>query len=79
MTRLTASSVKANAESYQFVDAPGSGISRVRSVLVLKDPDLMVLRTVRVDDGPGVPDAVASAGGSEGGGPRQPCGGDGAG
>ncbi|WP_328520418.1 heparinase II/III domain-containing protein [Kribbella sp. NBC_00359] len=42
VTRLTASSVKANAESYQFVDAPGSGISRVRSVLVLKDPDLMV-------------------------------------
>lgn len=41
-TRLTASSVKANAESYQFTDAPGSGISRVRSVLVLKDPDLLV-------------------------------------
>ncbi|WP_405067624.1 heparinase II/III-family protein [Kribbella sp. NBC_01510] len=42
VTKLTASSVKANAESYQFVDAPGSGISRVRSVLVLKGPDLMV-------------------------------------
>jgi hypothetical protein len=42
VTRLTASSVKANAEAYQFVDAPGSGISRVRSVLVLKGPDLMV-------------------------------------
>jgi hypothetical protein len=41
-TRLTASSVKANAESYQFTDVPASGISRVRSVLVLKDPDLMV-------------------------------------
>ena len=41
-TRLTASSVKANAESYQFTDAPGTGISRVRSVLVLKDPDLLV-------------------------------------
>ncbi|GAB2651091.1 hypothetical protein GCM10009743_28950 [Kribbella swartbergensis] len=42
VTRLTASSVKANAESYQFTDVPGTGISRVRSVLVLKDPDLMV-------------------------------------
>ncbi|MEU4606928.1 heparinase II/III family protein [Kribbella sp. NPDC023972] len=42
VTRLTAWSVKANAESYQFTDAPGSGISRVRSVLVLKDPDLIV-------------------------------------
>jgi hypothetical protein len=42
VTKLTAYSVKANAESYQFTDAPGSGISRVRSVLVLKDPDLIV-------------------------------------
>jgi hypothetical protein len=42
-TRLTASSVKANAESYTFADAPGSGISRVRSVLVLKNPDLLVV------------------------------------
>jgi len=42
VTRLTASSVKANAESYTFADVPGAGISRVRSVLVLKDPDLMV-------------------------------------
>jgi len=41
-TKLTAYSVKANAESYVFADAPGSGISRVRRVLVLKDPDLMV-------------------------------------
>jgi hypothetical protein len=41
-TRLTASSVKTNAESYVLSDAPGSGISRVRSVLVLKDPDLLV-------------------------------------
>ncbi|MGW1347366.1 heparinase II/III domain-containing protein [Kribbella sp. NPDC002412] len=41
-TRLTGSSVKANAEAYQFTDAPGTGISRVRSVLVLKDPDLLV-------------------------------------
>ncbi|TCC39674.1 heparinase II/III domain-containing protein [Kribbella sindirgiensis] len=43
VTRLTAYSVKANAESYVFADAPGSGISRVRSVLVLKDPDLLVV------------------------------------
>ncbi|MEV4260387.1 heparinase II/III family protein [Kribbella sp. NPDC049584] len=41
-TRLTASSVKTNSEAYVFSDAPGSGISRVRSVLVLKDPDLLV-------------------------------------
>jgi hypothetical protein len=42
VTRLTAYSVKANAESYVFTDAPGSGISRVRRVLVLKNPDLIV-------------------------------------
>jgi hypothetical protein len=42
-TRLTASSVKANAESYTFSDAPGSGITRIRSVLVLKNPDLLVV------------------------------------
>jgi hypothetical protein len=42
VTKLTASSVKANAESYQFNDVPGVGISRIRSVLVLKDPDLLV-------------------------------------
>src|SRR5690242_5711828 len=41
-TRLTASSVKTNAEAYGLSDAPGSGISRVRAVLVLKDPDLLV-------------------------------------
>ncbi|HEY3556491.1 MAG TPA: heparinase II/III family protein [Kribbella sp.] len=43
VTRLTASSVKSNAESYVFADAPGSGISRLRSVLVLKNPDLLVV------------------------------------
>jgi hypothetical protein len=42
-TRLTAYTVKSNAESYVFADAPGSGISRVRSVLVLKNPDLLVV------------------------------------
>jgi hypothetical protein len=42
VTRLTAYSVRSNAESYSFADAPGSGISRVRRVLVLKDPDLLV-------------------------------------
>ena len=42
VTRLTAYSVKSNAEAYQFTDVPGSGISRVRSVLVLKGPDLLV-------------------------------------
>ncbi|TCC07790.1 hypothetical protein E0H45_17725 [Kribbella soli] len=43
VTRLTASSVRSNAESYLFADAPGSGISRLRSVLALKDPDLLVV------------------------------------
>ncbi|HET6741663.1 MAG TPA: heparinase II/III family protein [Kribbella sp.] len=42
VTKLNAYSVRANAESYQFSDAPGAGISRVRRVLVLKDPDLIV-------------------------------------
>ena len=42
VTTLNAYTVKANAESYQFTDVPGSGISRVRRVLVLKDPDLIV-------------------------------------
>ncbi|TDD23759.1 hypothetical protein E1218_17530 [Kribbella turkmenica] len=42
VTRLAAYAVKANAEAYQFTDVPGSGISRIRSVLVLKDPDLIV-------------------------------------
>ncbi|GAA2807034.1 heparinase II/III domain-containing protein [Kribbella solani] len=42
VTKLTAYAVKANAESYQFSDVPGTGISRVRRVLVLKDPDLIV-------------------------------------
>ncbi|GAA1599653.1 heparinase II/III domain-containing protein [Kribbella karoonensis] len=42
VTKLNAYSIKANAESYQFSDVPGVGISRVRRVLVLKDPDLIV-------------------------------------
>ncbi len=42
VTRLTALSVKSNAESYVFADVPGAGISRARRVLVLKDPDMMV-------------------------------------
>ena len=41
-TRLAAYSVKTTSESYVLTDAPGSGISRVRRVLVLKDPDLLV-------------------------------------
>ncbi|WP_242002136.1 heparinase II/III domain-containing protein [Kribbella steppae] len=41
-TKLTRSLVTANAEFFEFVDAPATGISRVRAVLVLKDPDLIV-------------------------------------
>ena len=41
-TKLTRSLVTANADFYEFVDVPGTGISRVRGVLVLKDPDLIV-------------------------------------
>jgi hypothetical protein len=41
-TKLTSYAVNATSESYTFADAPGSGITRVRSVLVLKDPDLIV-------------------------------------
>ncbi|WP_238173765.1 heparinase II/III domain-containing protein [Kribbella speibonae] len=42
VTKLTSYTVKTNSESYVLTDAPGSGISRVRRVLVLKDPDLIV-------------------------------------
>ncbi|HZX05029.1 heparinase II/III domain-containing protein [Kribbella sp.] len=43
VTRLTSSSVKDTAESYVLTDAPATGVSRIRSVLVLKDPDLLVV------------------------------------
>jgi hypothetical protein len=43
VTKLTAATVRADSEAYVFTDAPGSGISRARSVLVLNDPDLLVV------------------------------------
>jgi hypothetical protein len=42
-TKLTAATVKPTWESYVLTDVPGTGISRIRSVLVLKNPDLMVV------------------------------------
>jgi hypothetical protein len=41
-TKLTRSAVKPNAAFFEFSDAPGTGISRVRAVLVLNNPDLVV-------------------------------------
>ena len=37
------SSIKATSEFYELHDSPGAGINRTRDVLVLKDPDLMVV------------------------------------
>ncbi|WP_432883451.1 heparinase II/III domain-containing protein [Kribbella sp. CA-245084] len=42
-TRLTRSSIGATSEFYELHDSPGPGIDRTRGVLVLKDPDLMVV------------------------------------
>ncbi|WUJ73349.1 heparinase II/III-family protein [Kribbella soli] len=42
-TRLTRSSIGATSEFYELHDSPGAGIDRTRDVLVLKDPDLMVV------------------------------------
>ncbi|WP_371405595.1 heparinase II/III-family protein [Kribbella sp. NBC_00662] len=42
-TRLTRSSIGATSEFYELQDSPGAGIDRTRDVLVLKDPDLMVV------------------------------------
>ena len=59
--------MKATSEFYEFADVPGTGISRVRAVLVLKDPDLIVTLDRGVgQDRAAVPDAVASAVGPEG-------------
>jgi hypothetical protein len=41
-TKLNRSGVKAKSEFYEFVDVPATGVNRVRGVLVLKDPDLIV-------------------------------------
>lgn len=43
VTRLTRSSVQATSEFYELSDSLGNGIKRTRGVLVLKDPDLMVV------------------------------------
>ncbi|MER7251820.1 heparinase II/III family protein [Kribbella sp. NPDC000426] len=42
-TRLTRSSIGTTSEFYELQDSPGPGIDRTRDVLVLKDPDLMVV------------------------------------
>ncbi|MGW6279280.1 heparinase II/III domain-containing protein [Kribbella sp. NPDC055071] len=42
-TKLVRSSVGPTSEFYELHDTLGSGISRTRDVLVLKDPDLMVV------------------------------------
>jgi hypothetical protein len=42
-TRLTRSSIGKTSEYYELQDSPGPGIDRTRDVLVLKDPDLMVV------------------------------------
>jgi hypothetical protein len=41
-TSLTRQSVRSNSDFYEFADVPGTGISRIRGVLVLKDPDVVV-------------------------------------
>jgi hypothetical protein len=42
-TKLVRSSIGATSEFYELQDSPGAGIDRTRAVLVLKDPDLMVV------------------------------------
>ncbi|HEY3508846.1 heparinase II/III domain-containing protein [Kribbella karoonensis] len=42
-TELVRSSLKATSEFYELHDSPGAGVDRTRDVLVLKDPDLMVV------------------------------------
>ena len=41
-TKLTRSLLKPNADFFEFSDVPGAGINRVRGVLVLNNPDLVV-------------------------------------
>ncbi|GAA1134427.1 hypothetical protein GCM10009630_35980 [Kribbella jejuensis] len=42
-TKLVRSTIKPTSEFYELHDSPGPGIDRTRDVLVLKDPDLMVV------------------------------------
>lgn len=41
-TKLTRYSLKSTSDFYEFSDVPGTGISRVRAVLVVRSPDLVV-------------------------------------
>ncbi|TCM36974.1 heparinase II/III family protein [Kribbella sp. VKM Ac-2568] len=42
-TTLKRSRIEPDSEFYEFTDQPGTGIDRTRGVLVLKDPDLLVV------------------------------------
>jgi hypothetical protein len=42
-TKLVRSALKPTSEFYELHDSPGAGVDRTRDVLVLKDPDLMVV------------------------------------
>ncbi|GAA2840672.1 heparinase II/III domain-containing protein [Kribbella solani] len=42
-TKLVRSAIKPTSEFYELNDSPGAGIDRTRGVLMLKDPDLMVV------------------------------------
>jgi hypothetical protein len=42
-TKLVRSAIKPTSEFYELHDSPGAGIDRTRDVLMLKDPDLMVV------------------------------------
>ncbi|MGW1341888.1 heparinase II/III domain-containing protein [Kribbella sp. NPDC002412] len=41
-TKLTRYALKSTSDFYEFSDVPGTGISRVRAVLVVRSPDLVV-------------------------------------
>ncbi|MFI6673358.1 heparinase II/III family protein [Kribbella sp. NPDC050470] len=41
-TKLTRYALKSTSDFYEFSDVPGTGISRVRAVLVVRSPDLIV-------------------------------------
>ncbi|MFI7059361.1 heparinase II/III family protein [Kribbella sp. NPDC050124] len=41
-TKLTRYALKSTSDFYEFSDVPGTGISRVRAVLVVRNPDLVV-------------------------------------
>ncbi|GAA1550230.1 hypothetical protein GCM10009804_03540 [Kribbella hippodromi] len=42
-TKLVRSAIKPTSEFYELRDSPGTGIDRTRGVLMLKDPDVMVV------------------------------------